>query len=360
MTDRKNIFAGKRLRAQFARIIYDELIKGKYVSYEDVMCLHLGKTPEYYVNKNISSASGYGELKKAFSDVIRRIGAEAGTDSIVIKTKGRRKSFLYVGECRNPLREERESVAQKYMEDYIEFCRQSVGMLPPSWVMAYFKNTQFLLDAKKKKKLGLAHINSGMDQILTNIELLPCFNEAINQRKVLKVSYHPFDKPMLDVIFHPQYIKEYNGRWFVLGEADMEPFHAFNIALDRVSGLPSEVGNVEYIPAESGFYEEYFKNIVGVTHEKGMCVERVVIRTMSAYQHGLLLTKPLHHSQAESLPFGSHADGNYGELSLDVKPNRELIGKILSYGDSLEVMSPAGLRDRIKAILRNQISRYSR
>lgn len=360
MAGSRNIFSGTRLRAQFVRIIYDELMKGKRVSYEDVLCIQYGKTPKDYINKNISSVNGYGELKKAFSDVVNRIEAEVGPGSMeVIRLAGRRKAYRYVGEYMNPLKEEREAEVQKYMQDYIEFCRQSVGMLPPAWIMAYFKDSQFLLDAKRKKSLGLAHVSSGMEQILTNIEILPFFNDAINQKTVLKVSYRPFDKPPLEIIFHPQYMKEYNGRWFVLGEADTEPFHAFNIALDRVAGLPSRVVDVEYIPVESGFYEEYFKNIVGVTHENGMRVERVVIRTKSAYQHGLLLTKPVHHSQFESMPFGSHSDGSYGELSMDVEPNRELIGKILSYGDSLEVMSPIDLRNRVKAVLEAQVRQYA-
>jgi len=81
-----------------------------------------------------------------------------------------------------------------------------------------------------------------------------------------------------------------------------------------------------------------------------------IIRTKTEYQHGLLLTKPLHHSQKETLPFGEHEDGNYGELQLTVEPNRELRGRILLYGENLEVIS---LREQIKEILRRQMQQYS-
>lgn len=361
MTAQKNIFSGTRLRAQFVRIIYDELMKGDFVSYEDVMCKHKGRPHDYYKNYTISREGGYGELKKAFSEVVNKIKAEVGPDTLQDNgCKGKGKAYRYIGEDKNPLREERDAVIQKYMDDYIEFCRQSVDMLPRAWVMAYFKDSQFLVDAKRRKRLGLAHVSSGMEQVLTNIEMLPFFNDAINRRKVLRVSYSPFNKPQLELIFHPQYIKEYNCRWFVFGEADVSPFHAFNIALDRVSGMPSEVGNVEYIPAESGFYEKYFKDIVGVTHEKGMHVERVVIRTCSLYQHGLLLTKPIHHSQVESLPYGVYSGSKYGEFTLEVEPNRELISKILSFGDGVEIVSPNNVRDMIMRVLEEQIKRYSR
>ena len=95
-----------------------------------------------------------------------------------------------------------------------------------------------------------------------------------------------------------------------------------------------------------------------MTHEKGTKVETVVIRTKTEYQHGLLLTKPLHHSQKETLPYGRYEDGEYGEVTLTIEPNRELRGKILAYGQYLEVMQPLILRDQIKEIVRTQMKLY--
>jgi predicted DNA-binding transcriptional regulator YafY len=115
---------------------------------------------------------------------------------------------------------------------------------------------------------------------------------------------------------------------------------------------------VEYIPAPKGFYHEFFNNIIGVTHEKGAKVEEVIIRTKTEYQHGLLLTKPLHHSQKETLPFGEHDNQWYGEVHLTIEPNRELRGRILLYGDNLEVILPMSLREQIKDIIRQQMDTY--
>ena len=128
--------------------------------------------------------------------------------------------------------------------------------------------------------------------------------------------------------------------------------------LDRIVGEVCEVDDVEYIPAPKGFYQEFFNNIIGVTHEKGAKVEDVIIRTKTEYQHGLLLTKPLHHSQKETMPFGEHEDGNYGEVRLTIEPNRELRGRILLYGNNLEMISPLTLREQIKEILIKQMEQY--
>ena len=128
--------------------------------------------------------------------------------------------------------------------------------------------------------------------------------------------------------------------------------------MDRIVGEVTEVNDVEYISAPKGFYQQYFKNIIGVTHEIGAKVEEVIIRTKSDYQHGLLLTKPFHHSQKETKPFGEYEDGTYGEVCLTIEPNRELCGKVLLYGQFLEVVSPQSLREQIKEIIKQQVSLY--
>ena len=84
-----------------------------------------------------------------------------------------------------------------------------------------------------------------------------------------------------------------------------------------------------------------------------------IIRTKTEYQHGLLLTKPLHQSQKEVLPYGEHDGLWYGEVHLTIEPNRELRGRIILYGENLEVISPQSLREQIKEILRRQMQQYS-
>lgn len=58
------------------------------------------------------------------------------------------------------------------------------------------------------------------------------------------------------------------------------------------------------------------------------------------------------------MPFGEHEDGNYGEVRLTIEPNRELRGRILLYGENLEVISPKSLREQIRDILKRQLELY--
>ena len=368
----KNIFAGTGIKTTFVNILYDQLMKREFVTLADIMCIKRRYPKGFYDNNpkaTLSREMFYGDLKKASSELIKTLEhACPGCIEDNCKT-GKGKAFRYIGMVDDPLAAERQAIEQKRLEDYVAFCKASAGILPSCWLSAYFENTQLLLDTNREVESGTNHIRSSLEQNLTNIDLLPVFNKAITDRRVLRFSYQRFGQEPFELTFHPQFLKEYNGRWFVFGEAERlrvgeqgsgirEPYQAYNVPLDRIVGELVEVNDVEYIPAPKGLYQEFFKDIIGVTHEKGAKVEEVIIRTKTEYQHGLLLTKPLHRSQKEILPFGEHEDGSYGEVMLTIEPNRELRGKILAYGQYLEVMRPQSLREQIIDIINQQIKQY--
>ena len=357
----KNIFAGFGVKTTFVNILYDELMKRDFVTLADVMCIKRRNPKGFYDNNpkaTLSREKFYGDLKKASSELIKAL-EQACPGCIEDNGKtGKGKAFHYIGDLDDPLAEERQAIEQKRIEDYVDFCKASAGILPMSWFSAYFENTQLLLDTSREVETGSSLIRSSLEQNLTNIDLLPIFYKAIANKQVLQFDYQPFGQEPFTLTFHPQFLKEYNGRWFVFGNADREPYQAYNVPLDRIIGEISFVKGIEYIPAEKGFYQQYFKNIIGVTHEEEAKVEQVVIRTKSEYQHGLLLTKPLHHSQKEALPFGEHDGQWYGEVVLTIEPNRELRGKILMYGESLEVIEPLVLREQLRTTISMQMSQY--
>lgn len=353
----KNIFAGFGVRSEFVNLIYMELMKRDFVSYADVLALYCGRPKGYYDKMACNKEPGYGELKKAFPEVLKAV-EKACPGCIKDNGKNKGKAYKYIGKDEDPLSEERKAVVQKSVEDYVAFCKASAGIMPTSWFSSFFENTQLLLDANREAKDGDMHISSSMEQNLTNIHLLPLFYRAITNKQVLRFDYQPFGQELFTLLFHPQFLKEYNGRWFVFGDANREPYQAFNVPLDRIVGDVCDVNDVEYIPAPKGFYRQYFMNIIGVTHEENAKVEQVVIRTKSEYQHGLLLTKPLHHSQKETQPFGEHDGQRYGEVILTIEPNRELRGKILMYGEGLEVMEPLSLREQLRTTISMQMSQY--
>ena len=353
----KNTFAGFGARSEFVNLIYSELMKREFVSYADILALYCKRPKGYYEKKACYREPGYGELKKAFPDVLKAL-EKVCPACIEDNGQSKGKAYRYIGKSEDPLSEERKAIVQKSVEDYVSFCKASAGILPASWFTSFFENTQLLLDTNRDTQEGKVPIISGLEQNLTNIDLLPVFYKAIANEQVLRFSYQRFGQEPFELIFHPQFLKEYNGRWFVFGEANREPFKAYNVPLDRIVGKLEIAEDVEYIPTPKGFYQQFFKNIIGVTHEKDAKVETVIIRTKTEYQHGLLLTKPLHHSQKETQPFDEHNGQWYGEVTLTIEPNRELYGKILMYGEGLEVIQPHPLRELIKEIVKKQTEQY--
>ena len=366
----KNIFEGQSVRALFAHYVYEELRKRKYVYLVDILCIYYKRDKSYYNFHTYSSDKAYIQLKKAFPEVVKALQKVEPGCVIDNGKVGKGRAYRYVGKADDPLAAERQAVVQKTVEDYVEFCKASAGIMPASWFSSFFENTQLLLDTERESESGKTLIRSSLEQNLTNIHLLPVFYKAITDRHVLRFFYQRFGQEPFELTFHPQFLKEYNGRWFVFGDAERllvdehdeeerETFKVYNVPLDRIVGDVSMIDNVEYLPAEKGIYQRFFNDIIGVTHEKGAKVEQVVIRTKTEYQHGLLQTKPLHHSQKETLPFGRYEDGEYGEVTLTIEPNRELRGKILAYGQYLEVIHPQSLREQLKDIIKQQMMQYS-
>ena len=101
------------------------------------------------------------------------------------------------------------------------------------------------------------------------------------------------------------------------------------------------------MPAPKHFYDEFFKDIVGVSHIKDAKKEHVVIRARSLYIYKLMDTKPLHQSYTIVRPFAQYEDGEYAEFSVDVEPNNEFYGRILQMGAGLEIVSPESVRNEI-------------
>lgn len=358
------VFSGAGIEYTFITMIYNQLMTRQAVSYVSVMCAYKKVDESYFDNHAISSEKKlYTPLKKAFLAIRNALEAK---ESGCLKTNGKTKGTLYwyEGKLEDPLKEERQAVVQKTMEDYVSFCKASSGLLPTAWMSAFFENTQLLLETERNAKNGNAKIQAGLSGLLKNIDLLPTFYRMISQQQVCRLTYQPFGKESWTTCFHPQYLKEYNGRWFVFGRSEMEgkdPLDAWNIALDRIDVDSLEViDDVEYKAAEPGFYDSFFNNIIGVSHEKGEEVVKIILKTHSVAIHGLLMTKMLHPSQEEMAEYKVQDDGrSYGLIALTVEPNRELRACVLAYGNGVEVMSPKKFREQVAEVIRTQNALYN-
>lgn len=346
---RQNLFDGESYHAQFAQVTYKRLMSRKWVTYIDIMADYLGLKSSKELTCNISNCDNYGELKKAFRDIRNAIVEKVGEKCFEEEGNNRNKRFRYIGMDSDPLADMRNAKVINNLRQYWKFCQDSAGFFPKSWLEYFFKDCQDLLDMKARKRKGEQVISASLDRILINIDYLPMLYEAIVNKQVLEIDYKPYQEEQETLLFHPHYLKEYNGRWHLFGHVDgHEPEIGYNIALDRIQTRPREKSKVDYIPAPKFFYEQFFKNIVGVSHSNNVVVHKIIIRAHTYYIYKLTETKPLHISQDVLTPFEEHDDGLYGEFVVQVELNNEFIGRILQMGAGLEIMSPSIVRDEFK------------
>ena len=358
---RQNLFDGDSYKAQFALIAYRRLMSRRWVTHADIMAEYLGRESASELPYNLSNCEGYGELKKICRVLKRTITDKVGKGSIETVGNNRDLRFRYIGKDDDPLADMRNAKVINNLRQYWKFCQDSAGFFPKSWLEYFFKDCQDLLDMKARKRSGGQVISASLDRILTNIEYLPMLYEAIVNKLVLEIDYKPFNEEQETLLFHPQYLKEYNGRWHLFGHAeDHEPEFGYNIALDRIQSKPREKSNIDYVAAPPLFYEEFFKDIVGVSHMKDAVVYNIIVRAHSYYIYKLIDTKPLHTPQDVVTPFEEHADGLYGEFAVQIELNNEFIGRILQMGPGLEIMSPAIVREEFAKRVKQLADLYNK
>lgn len=346
--------------SMFVDSFYELLMTRQPVGYADIIYRTDPTIPDgYFKHHTISSYRLYCPLKKAVSRVRDELKLRF-PGSFIENEKNKGKAFQYIGKIDDPLAEDRKHYRQQSVEDYVRFCKAAVGLLPKGWFSAFFKDTNLLLEAKRDAEAGNVIVGAAHDLKLLNIHLLPVLYKAISEHAVVKFNYKPYGKKSVSVVLHPQYLKEYNGRWFILGQIADESLDVRIYPIDRITSEITNVDNIEYLQAPAGYYREYFNNIIGITHTKGRKAFDIIVRTHSAYYHGLVTTKPFHHSQEELVPYGIHEDGEYGEIKLHVEPTVEFVSRIISLGANIEVVSPHGVRVQVAKTVAKLSSMYAK
>lgn len=182
--------------------------------------------------------------------------------------------------------------------------------------------------------------------------IMAVVEDAINYSRALRLIYSPSYHDSEEHIFHPQYLRIYNGRQYVYGLYDKIednkglPFVA--LPIDRIV-TAAKTKDVPYLHGNPEEYERQMRNVMGASPNfRHPEVVDVILRTHDQKTHKLLLTRPLHHSIRELRPYTPEQKG---ELTIHVQITRELENWILHYGTGLEVVSPIDLRSRVARVI---------
>ena len=168
---------------------------------------------------------------------------------------------------------------------------------------------------------------------LAGLEHLSLVLDAAVHHKCLDIEYHSYKGTSLRKTIHPYYVKQYNSRWYLLG-LDNEYNNVYPLALDRMKTV--SISKEKFIRNTQYDFDEYFRDIIGVTREEDRKVEEIHLRfTPSRFPY--VVSKPLHPSQQTV----SEADC---EIVIRVLPNKELQQKLFSFGPDVEILSPDWMR----------------
>jgi predicted DNA-binding transcriptional regulator YafY len=202
----------------------------------------------------------------------------------------------------------------------------------------------------KQRNSKKTYISFEKNDLLKGLEWIESIYKSIKNEDVLDITYQSFKaKNPSKITIFPYLLKEYRNRWFVLCKTTkIKVFQ--NYALDRIQSIEKNI-NTLYIPADVDV-TSYFDDVIGVTKTQGQKPFRIILKA-DASAAPYIITKPLHDSQVV-------LKSNEEELifSIEVIPNYELEREILGFGESLIVINPRFLREKIKTRIGVTLGNY--
>lgn len=182
---------------------------------------------------------------------------------------------------------------------------------------------------------------------LKGIEFLDRLFLATKQHQYIELHHRKFNTPK--VIKHkikPHLLKQYQSRWYVIGENKKNNLRSFGI--DRIESL--KLLDETFKP-DSKDYRESFTSCIGISNaQKPKMIMRL---QFNRHQKHYLETLPLHTSQ--ELVEETNTQVVFEYLVVD---NFELRQQILKYGSLVKVLAPTSLVEGIKHELQKAVKQY--
>ncbi len=218
----------------------------------------------------------------------------------------------------------------------IEMLGRFRGVPSNAWLEEVISNLEYRFGVKANTENVVAF---EQNELLKGLEFLGELIDSAFQHQPLLILYRTFAGNERQSVIHPYHLKQYNNRWFLIGlQEGHHGNYITNKALDRI--VKFSRANVPFIPNKDIDFNEYFKDVVGVTiPEEHPDVENVVLKFDEA-RFPYVVNKPIHHSQIV-------LNEEEKTIQISVRPNKELEAYIFSFGPQVEVVKPQWLREQI-------------
>jgi predicted DNA-binding transcriptional regulator YafY len=183
---------------------------------------------------------------------------------------------------------------------------------------------------------------------LRGIHFLAPLLKAIRERREVNVGYRKFqDERSKTYKVQPHMIKEYHGRWYLLGRTGRHP-QPIALGVDRMEKL--DVLRARF-KRNGDEVADFYDHVIGVDASPGKA-ERIVLR-FDPVQAKYIKSLPLHPTQQVE-----QEDKNGVTISLFVMPNIELQQQVMGWGVSVQVLEPKHLAKTIRQAHKAAAGRY--
>jgi predicted DNA-binding transcriptional regulator YafY len=174
---------------------------------------------------------------------------------------------------------------------------------------------------------------------------------AIRNLHIVRFTYQKYYEPEITSReVEPYALKEFKGRWYLLSK-DYKDDYIKTFALDRMHDL--EISKKKFTYPADLVPNDYFKNCFGVITSDEAGPEEIVL-SFEPLQGKYIKSYPLHESQKIL-----RDDEKELLIGLKLFITHDFIMELLSYGESIKVISPERLVDDLKATFKRALNLYA-
>lgn len=213
------------------------------------------------------------------------------------------------------------------------------------WLIGTFAVENLIGESSElRRRILLEDIPSGQRHLTPIIE-------AMRDEVKIRIMYQSFHSAEPSTfILAPYCVRVFRQRWYVLGTSEKgKELRLYG--LDRI--LNTERTTTPFVLPQNFDAEAFFANGYGVTVDERK--PEIVRISVDAYQANYLRSLPIHPSQEET-----ERNNDYSVFQFFIVPTYEFIKELLSYGGTLEVLSPKWLRKEMKQEARTMNEIYNR
>ena len=216
---------------------------------------------------------------------------------------------------------------------YVVADREGIdNMAMRKWLIQTFSVSNILHESQDlKNRILLENVPSGQQHLTTIVD-------AMRESVALSMTYHSFHREEPSTFeVEPYCVKLFEQRWYMLGMSDKLRIYA----LDRIKALEPTERKFK-LPKKfdaAKFFADHYGIIIG---DEDFDVEPVALK-VDWWQSKYLRTLPLHHSQVEVV-----RNDEYSIFEYRLCPSFDFQQKLLSMGDSVEVLSPMLLKEKVR------------